>query len=390
MKIVIAPDSFKECLSAVDVAAALAKGVRRAMGDRSLCLVQVPMADGGQGTVATLVAATGGCLKTNKVTGPLGEPLDAEWGMLGDGRTAVIEMAAASGLERVPRDRRDPSSTTTFGTGELILAALDQGACRLIVGIGGSATNDGGAGVAQALGYRLLDKDGRSIGRGGGALEQLHAIDASARDPRLQKIDIDVACDVTNPLTGPQGASAIYGPQKGADPAMVARLDRNLERLAAVAQRDLGIPIRDLPGAGAAGGLGAGLVAFANGRLRRGVELVIEAVDLDQKLVDADLCLTGEGSLDGQSRFGKTAIGVATVAHRRRVPTIILCGALGDGAQTTLAEGVTASFAIVQRPCSLAEAIQLAPSWLEEAAEQVVRVFLAGRIAPDIIGDRSA
>ncbi len=274
-KIVIAPDSFKECLAAEEVASAMAEGVRAAAPEAEV--VCVPMADGGEGTVRALVAATGGTLHRATVTGPLGEPVEAEFGILGDATTAVIEMAAASGLPLVPPDRRDPAKTTTFGTGALIRAALDLGAGRLLLGIGGSATVDGGAGMAQALGIALLDEDGQSIGRGGGELERLARIDVSNRDPGLDDTVCEVACDVDNPLVGPHGAARVYGPQKGATPQMVKRLDANLAHLAEVVERDLGVNIRDLPGAGAAGGLGAGLVAFLGATLRPGVSDSMES-----------------------------------------------------------------------------------------------------------------
>jgi len=375
LKVVIAPDSFKECLPAEDVAEAMARGVRAAAPQAEV--VCVPMADGGEGTVRALVAATGGTLRQAAVTGPLGEPVEAEFGLLGDGQTAVIEMAAASGLPLVPPDRRDPTRTTTRGTGELIQAALDLGARHLILGIGGSATVDGGAGMAQALGARLLDAAGRPIGPGGGELDRLARIDLSAMDPRLKAVRCEVACDVTNPLVGPRGAARVYGPQKGATPEMVERLDANLAHLADVIQRDLGLDVRDVPGAGAAGGLGAGLVAFLGATLRRGIELVIGAVRLEEKLRGADLVLVGEGRMDAQTAYGKVPVGVSRLAARMGIPAVALVGSLGDGFEAAHPEGIAACFSILDRPMALAEAIERAPELLARAAEQILRLFLA-------------
>jgi glycerate 2-kinase len=378
IKVVVAPDKFKGSLSAPDAALAMARGVRAAAP--SAAVDEVPMADGGEGTVEALVAATGGSFREAVVSGPLGEPVRARFGLLGDGRTAALAMADASGLGLVPRDRRDPSRTSTRGTGELLLAAVAAGARRVILGIGGSATNDGGAGLAQALGFALLDADGRELGPGGGALDRLDRIDPSRRDRRLDGVEVAVACDVDNPLCGPSGASAVYGPQKGADPAMVEVLDRNLDRLARVVERDLGVAIRDVPGAGAAGGLGGGLVAFASGRLEPGVSLVIRAVGLEGRLRGADLCLTGEGALDGSSAFGKTAVGVARLARSLGVPTIALAGTIGAGAEAVLGQGIDAYFSLCDGPMSLDDALAHAGPLLERAASQAVRAFLAGRL----------
>lgn len=377
MKIVIASDSFKECLAAHEVCAAIAEGVRRA--DASAQIVEVPMADGGQGTVEALVRATRGEFREAEVTGPLGERVAARFGLLGDGKTAVIEMAAASGLELVSRDKRDPLRSTTFGTGELIRHALDAGVGKILIGIGGSATNDGGAGMAQALGYRLLDDQGNDLAPGGGALAKLASIDASGRDSRLDQIEVEVACDVTNPLTGEQGASAVYGPQKGATAEMVSQLDANLARLAEILRRDLGKDVEQAPGSGAAGGLGGGLLAFCNANLRRGVHLVIETVRLEQALHGADLCITGEGALDHSSQFGKTAVGVAGVCKQLGIPAVALAGAVKPEARPVLDMGVTAYIDITQRPCTLEEAFASARTWLADAAEQVVRLFQSRR-----------
>jgi glycerate kinase len=377
MKVVIAPDKFKGSLSAREAAAAIARGVARA-APRAL-IDQVPMADGGEGTVEALVAATGGEIRDVTVTGPLGEPVAARFGLLGDGQTAVLEMAQASGLVLVPTERRDPLRATTLGTGELLRAALGAGARRIIMGIGGSATNDGGAGLAQSLGYHLLDRQGKPIGPGGGTLQALDRIEKGTNAGALGEIEIAVACDVDNPLCGPQGASAVYGPQKGASPAMIQQLDVNLGHLADVIERDLGVAVRDLPGAGAAGGLGAGLVAFAGGRLQRGVDLVIQAVGLERRLAGADLCITAEGSLDHSSVFGKTAVGVAKLARSKQCPTLALAGSIGRGAESVLDCGIDAFFSIARGPISLGDAISHAAELLENASEHATRAFLAGR-----------
>lgn len=385
MKVVVAPDKFKGSLTAPEAARALARGVRRAIPDADVD--EAPMADGGEGTVEALVAATGGRFREADVSGPLGEPVRARFGLLGDGATAVIEMATASGLMLVPHDRRDPTRASTRGTGELIRESLDEGARRLVVGIGGSATNDGGAGLAQALGYRLLDARGQDLPPGGGPLLRLDRIDASGRDRRLDGVEVAVACDVDNPLCGPRGASAVFGPQKGATPEQVATLDRGLAHFARVIFRDLGADVADLPGAGAAGGLGAGLVAFANGRLTRGVDTVIAAVKLADRLRGADLCLVAEGMLDGSSAGGKTAVGVARLARSLGCPTLALAGAIGPGAEAVLAEGIDAYFSLCPGPIPLEQSIARASEYLEHAAEQATRAFLAGRAAREG-GDR--
>ena len=379
MRVVIAPDKFKGSLTALEAAEAMARGLSRV--DPSAEIDRVPMADGGEGTVVALVAATGGSYRTVTVTGPLGDPVVASFGLLGDGRTAVLEMASASGLWLVPPALRDPLRATTRGTGQLLLAALKAGARRVIVGIGGSATNDGGAGLGQALGFRLLDTHGRELEPGGGELDRLARIERTDQVAVLGSATIAVACDVTNPLCGPRGASALYGPQKGATPEMVERLDRNLGHFADIVARDLDVAVRHIPGSGAAGGLGGGLVAFAGGRLEGGVNLVIEAVNLRERLHAADLCLTGEGALDGQSAFGKTAVGVARLAHSLRCPTLAIAGSIGPGAEAVLEQGVDAYFSICPGPVPIDEAIERASELLENATAQAVRAFLAGRNA---------
>jgi glycerate 2-kinase len=377
VRVVIAPDKFKGSLTALEAAAAMAVGVARAAPEASID--QVPMADGGEGTTQALVAATGGSFREAQVTGPLGDPVIACFGLLGDGRTAVLEMAAASGLVLVPPEKRNPLVATTRGTGELLLAAIAAGARRVVIGIGGSATNDGGAGFGQAIGFRLLDDQDRDLEPGGGNLARLARIDRLARRSELEGVEIAVACDVTNTLCGPRGASAVYGPQKGANPSMVEILDQNLAHFAAVVERDLGVTIKDLPGSGAAGGLGGGLVAFAGGKLEPGALLIIDAVKLAERLENADLCLTGEGAIDAQSAFGKTAVGVAQLARSLSCPTLALAGSIGPGARAVLEHGVDAYFAICPGPLSLEEAIDQAGPLLEQSAEQAVRGFLAGQ-----------
>ena len=369
MRFVIAPDSFKGSSSAKEVAQAIAEGLREALPDAECDLV--PMADGGEGTVEALVAATGGEIVKVRVTGPLGEPVDAFFGLLGDRHTAVIEMAAAAGLHLVPPEKRNPMVTTTYGVGELIKAALDAGCRKLIIGIGGSATNDGGAGMAQALGARLLDASGNEIGFGGGALAKLARIDVSGLDLRVREAEIWVACDVTNPLTGPQGASAVYGPQKGATTEMVQLLDANLRHYAALLRRDLGVDVEQMQGAGAAGGLGAGLMAFCQAKLRRGVELVIEAVRLEERVRDAEFVITGEGKLDFQTGYGKVPHGVAQVAKRFGKPVIAIVGQLGEGAEKCREWGIDACFSILTKPMSELEAMTNALFLLRRIAEEL-------------------
>ncbi|WP_338818926.1 Glycerate 2-kinase [Moorella thermoacetica] len=373
-RIVIAPDSFKESLSAPEVAAAIAQGIHRVLPEVET--VNVPMADGGEGLTATLVAATGGREMTATVTGPLGEPVQASWGILGDGITAVVEMAQASGLPLVPREKRNPLVTTTYGTGELIHQALEAGCRRLIVGIGGSATNDGGAGMARALGVKLLDAEGADIPPGAGGLERLERIDIQGLDPRVKEVEILVACDVDNPLCGPRGASAVYGPQKGATPEMIPRLDAALARLADIVARDLKVDVRELPGAGAAGGLGAGLVAFLGATLRRGIELVIEAVNLDGILAaGADLVITGEGEINRQTAYGKVPAGVAGVAAKYGIPVVALVGSIGEGASAVYDHGIQGFMSIVPRPVPLSYCLENASSLLADAAERLMRLL---------------
>ena len=378
MKIVIAPDSYKESLSALEVAQAVEAGFRQVFPDADYVLV--PVADGGEGTVDAMVAATGGRKETVTVSGPLGEPVEAFYGLTGDGDTAVIEMAAASGLALVPPDRRNPLLTSSRGTGELIRAALDAGARRFILGIGGSATNDGGAGMVQALGARLLDLEGRELDGSGGDLARLERIDVSALDPRLAECRIEVACDVDNPLTGARGASAVFGPQKGATPEMVQVLDANLARLARIVGRDLGVAVDTVPGAGAAGGMGAAMLAFFGATLKPGIEIVTAAVDLDTQVRDADLVITGEGRIDFQTVHGKTPIGVARVAKRHGKPVIGIAGSLGAEVGVVHAHGIDAVFSVLGKPCTLDEALRDAAANVELTARNVAAVLRIGLV----------
>ncbi|MFE4046863.1 MULTISPECIES: glycerate kinase [unclassified Priestia] len=373
MKIVIAPDSFKESLTALNVCEAVEKGIRTHFPNAEIS--KVPMADGGEGTVQSLVDATGGQIIQAKVTGPLGKEVEAFYGILGDGKTAVIEMAAASGLHHVPVDKRNPLITTTRGTGELILKALDHKVKHIIIGIGGSATNDGGAGMAKALGAKLLDANGAEIKEGGGSLNQLAAIALTNLDSRLAEVKVEVACDVDNPLTGETGASAVFGPQKGATPDMVKQLDRNLAHYAAVIEKEMDIHIQNVPGAGAAGGIGGGLLAFLSAELKPGVDIVIEATQLESYIKDADLVITGEGRIDGQTIYGKTPIGVAKTAKKHSVPVIAIAGSIGTGSEAVYEHGISALFSVVPGAVDLSEALEKAGENIERTAKNVASVI---------------
>ncbi|HDS7114482.1 TPA: glycerate kinase [Klebsiella aerogenes] len=376
MKIVIAPDSYKESLSALDVATAIETGFREIYPYAEY--VKVPVADGGEGTVEAMVAATQGHIVQVSVTGPLGEPVEAFYGLSGDMRCAYIEMAAASGLESVPPTRRNPLLTTSWGTGELIRHALDAGVSQIIIGIGGSATNDGGAGMAQALGAKLLTAGQQQIAPGGGALETLARIDLSELDPRLADCRIDVACDVTNPLTGPQGASAVFGPQKGATAAMIERLDHGLQHFAQTIARDLDIDVLSLEGGGAAGGMGAALYAFCGANLRPGIEIVTDALGLAELVADADLVITGEGRIDSQTIHGKVPVGVAKVAKRFNVPVIGIAGSLTADVGVVHQHGLDAVFSVLYTVCTLEEALANAAANVRMTARNVAAVLQMG------------
>ena len=376
MKIVIAPQAFKGSISALDAAEAMRKGILAVFPDADVVLV--PVADGGDGTLETLVEGSGGEIREAEVTGPLGERRVSEWGAMGDGVTAVIEMARTSGLALVPLDRRDPLNATTYGLGEIVHSALDEGFRRFIMGIGGSATNDAGAGMAQALGVRLLDAAGDELLHGGASLARLARIDMAGIDPRVTESSFLVACDVSNPLTGAEGASAIYGPQKGATPDMVKTLDAALLHFAEVVRHDIGADVNDLHGAGAAGGLGGGMVAFLDAELRAGVDIVLDTVGLDDPLEGADLVLTGEGALDYQTVYSKAPIGVAARARRRGVPVIAIAGTLGDRYRLVHEHGIDAALAITNAPMSLEDASSHAAELIADAAEQAARMMKVG------------
>lgn len=382
VRVVLAPQSFKGSLDAPDVARALARGVRQVFPEADLDLL--PVADGGEGTVQALVQASGGRTVTTRVMGPLGGAVNATWGLLGDGDTAVVEMAAASGLPLIPRSARDPRRTTTFGTGELIRHALDHGIRRLIVGLGGSATNDGGAGMAQALGVRLLDAQGEEIPRGGAALARLDHIDMTGLDPRVRDVQVEAAVDVNNPLCGPEGASHVYGPQKGADGAMARELDAALENYAGVIRRDLGDDVRDVPGAGAAGGMGAGLLAFLHARIAPGVDIVFRALHVEERIRRSSLVLTGEGRMDSQDIYGKAPMAVAAVAHRFGVPVIAVVGSTSRDYRVVFDHGLDAVIGVVNRPMSQDRAISETAGLVAEAAMRAMRIVRVGmRIGQD-------
>lgn len=373
MKIVIAPDSFKESLSAAGVASALARGLRRALPDAEL--IECPLGDGGEGTLDAVLAATGGEARQIQVTGPLGEPVRARWGWLAEQRTAFVEMASASGLELVPRARRDVLVATSRGTGELLRAALDEGAERLVLAIGGSATNDGGAGLLQALGVRLLDEHEKELAPGGAALAQLVRVEMIDMHPRLADVEVVIAADVDNPLCGPQGASHVFGPQKGASPEQVRQLDEALAHFAAVTADALQRDVQDQPGAGAAGGVGFAALAFLQATFRPGIEVVADLVGLEAALQGADLALTGEGRLDGQTLRGKTPAGVLRLACRHGVPVVAVAGSLGEGYDALYEQGLVAAFSLVPGPLSLDEALTQAEVLLERTARDIGRLW---------------
>lgn len=377
MKIVIAPDSYKESLSALEVATAIELGFREIWPEADY--VKIPVADGGEGTVEAMVAATQGHLVHVDVTGPLGNTIQAFYGLSGDERTAFIEMAAASGLEQVPANLRDPLKTTSWGTGELIRHALGAGVEHIIIGIGGSATNDGGAGMVQALGARLLDAQDEDIAHGAMGLESLTRIDISQLDPRLAGCRIEVACDVTNPLTGKEGASVVFGPQKGATAEMIPRLDRALTHYAQLIARDLDVNVLELAGGGAAGGMGAALYAFCGAQLRRGIEIVTDALRLDACVADADLVVTGEGRIDSQTIHGKVPVGVAKIAKRYNKPVIGIAGSLTADVGVVHQHGLDAVFSVIYTICSLDEALKNANENVRMTARNVAATLKAGQ-----------
>jgi glycerate kinase len=371
LKIAIAPDSFKGTLTALEAAACIERGLRRHL--RGIAVRKIPMADGGDGTVQAIVDATNGQLKRAKVHDPLGRPIWAQYGVTSDGRTAVIEMAAASGLVLLEPSERDPMRTTTRGTGDLIRAALRSGAHKILIGIGGSATNDGGMGLARALGVRFLDQEDREIPEGGGSLDKLARIDVTGRLPALERVKIEVACDVDNPLTGPRGAARVYGNQKGATPEQIRLLDKNMKHFARIVQKDLGVDVDRVRGAGAAGGLGAGLLAFLGARLRPGIDVVSDAIRLDRRMAGCDLAITGEGKTDGQTLHGKAPMGVIREARKQGIPVIVISGSIGPGAEALLENGVDKCYGVLSEPMDDNELRRDAPRLLEDKAAEVGR-----------------
>ena len=375
MKIVVAPDSFKESMSAKEVCDSIEKGLLSVSKDWEI--VKVPMADGGEGTLEALIDATNGKIFNEKTLNPLGEEITSRFGILGEKNIAIIEMASTSGLELISPEKRNPYITTTYGTGQLMLKSLEQNVEEIILGIGGSATNDGGAGMLQALGAKLLDKNGNEIGFGGYELSKLDKIDFSNLDKRLKNIKILVACDVTNPLTGKNGSSYIFGKQKGATPEMIEVLDENLLHYSKIIKRDLDFDVNDIPGAGAAGGLGAGLLTLG-AILKKGIEIVIEANELDKKIQEADLVITGEGSIDGQTRFGKTPYGVVSVAKKYNIPTVTLTGNVGKDIDILYDYGFDAIFSIMQGVDTLENALKNGKENIEKTAKNIghfIKIF---------------
>ncbi|MFQ6883630.1 glycerate kinase [Clostridium sp.] len=371
--IVLAPDSFKESMTAKEVCEAMERGIRKA--NSQIRCIHVPMADGGEGTMQSLVDATGGRVYSKEVVGPLGNNVVAEYGILGNGEIGVIEMASASGIHLVDSEKRNPLITTTFGTGQLIKACLDKGVKKLLIGIGGSATNDGGAGFIQALGGRLLDENGDDLSYGGGALAKLHTIDLSNLDERLKYASVEVACDVNNPLCGKEGASYVFGPQKGATREMIEILDQNLSHYAEVIKEQLGKDVISKAGAGAAGGLGAGLMAFLDVKLKSGIEMVIEYANLEEKVRDADMVWTGEGSIDFQTQYGKTPLGVAMIAKKYNKPVIALAGRVGNDIDVLYDKGIDAIFGIMRGVTSIEEALVKGPENVEKTSENIIRLL---------------
>lgn len=379
MKIVVAPGSFKGSLTAFQVSNAIEKGFRRIFFDADI--VKVPMADGGDGTLECLINATNGKIINKIVTGPLGKRVKACYGVLGDEKTVVIETSAASGLKLLKHGEYNPMLTTTYGTGELIKSALDKGYRKLIIGVGGSATNDAGTGMAQALGVKLLDSSGKDIAFGGAGLKKLDKIDMSGIDKRIAETEITVAYDVSNPLTGVYGAANVYSRQKGATSKMIKKLDNYMEHFARIVKRDLGKNVKGLSGAGAAGGMGAGLMVFLDGKLKPGAELVAEKLKLSEHMKDAALVITGEGSLDAQTTYGKTPIGVARVAKKFGIPVLVIAGQIGHGAEKLYEQGIDAMLSTAPRPISKEDSISNAEKLIVSASESIARIIKIGLMA---------
>jgi len=376
MKIIIAPDSFKGSLTSYQVCAAIKRGIEKV--DENIEIISIPMADGGEGTVDALMNSLGGSKIQVWVKDPLFRKIKVQYGILEDGKTAVIEMASASGLALLSMEERNPMNTTTYGTGELIKDALDRGCRKFIIGIGGSATNDGGIGMAAALGARFYDSEGNEIELTGSGLTKLDSIDLRELDPRVKESSFRVFCDVENPLYGPSGAAYVYGRQKGADDDMIEKLDNGLRRLSEIIEKDLGKSVASIPGAGAAGGLGAGLMAFLDAKLEKGIDLLMQTIGFEDRIKGADLIITGEGRMDEQTKYGKTVFGIIKAAKKQGIPVVGICGSIGDGVEELYAEGLNSVFSIVNRPMSLSESIEQAYELLTSTAENVIRLYLKG------------
>ncbi len=376
MKIVVAPGSFKGSLTAFQVSNAIEKGFRRIFLDANI--VKIPMADGGDGILECLINATNGKIINKIVTGPLGKRVKACYGVLGDAKTVIIETASASGLNLLKLNEYNPMLTTTYGTGEMIKSALNKGYRKLIIGVGGSATNDAGAGATQALGVKLLDSSGKNISFGGIGLKKLDKIDMSGIDRRIAETEIIVACDVSNPLTGVHGAANVYSKQKGATPEMIKKLDNYLEHFAGIVERDLGKNVREMPGAGAAGGMSAGLMAFLDAKLKPGADVVAEKLKLSKHMKDADLVVTGEGSLDAQTTYGKTPIGVTRIAKGFGIPVIVIAGQIGEDAEKLYQQGIDAMLSIAPGPISKEDSISNAENLITSTSESAARIIKVG------------
>ena len=374
MKFVLAPDSFKESMTAKEVCIAMEKGIKKVFENAKF--IHIPMADGGEGTMQSLIDCSNGKLYEEDVIAPMGNIIKAKYGIMGDEKTAVIEMAEASGIGLVERNKRNPLNATTYGTGQLIKAALDKGVQRIIIGIGGSATNDGGCGMLQALGVSFKDKSNNEISYGGGALSDIDVIDVSNLDKRIYDTEIIAACDVENTLCGKNGASYVFGPQKGADPNMVEVLDKNLRHYAEVVKQTMNIDIDNVKGAGAAGGLGAALVGFLKAELKKGIDIVIEYTKLEEALKNADYVFTGEGSIDFQTKFGKTPVGVSIMADKYNVPVIALAGKVGDNIDSLYNMGITGVFGILPGITDLEEALKNGSKNVEITSENIARILV--------------
>lgn len=377
MNILIAPDSFKESLSATEVCRFIKSGIKNSLFKTNI--ISIPLSDGGEGFVQSIIDATNGHIIKVKAHDPLMRSIDAEYGILNDNETAIIEMSKVSGLELLSSKEKNPWITTTYGTGELIRDALDKACKKLIIGIGGSATNDGGAGMIEALGGKLLTADGKQIEKGGGGLQQLATINLTNLDKRLSECKVLIACDVTNPLLGKNGASFVFARQKGANSEMIKLLEENLSHYANIIKQEIGKDISDEPGAGAAGGIGAGLMAFLNADLKPGFDIVRNILNLDKYVKQADLIFTAEGKVDFQTQFGKTPFGVAQIAKKYNKPVICLAGSIGEGAEVLYNKGVSSIFSIISKPMSIDEAISNASLLLEETAERVMRLYLINK-----------